>query len=122
MTHNWAESRAECELYGGWLVQINDLEEYNCLLSEGKGLGLSNWYWTDGNDVADAGIWTHAYDGSPVSFFAPDFGCSCADRVCRIGGDAFLLNIGGDRHYRGNYCDQQSLKTDLFICEGIIWD
>ena len=108
---------------GGWLVQINHLAEYNCLLRQGKRLGLNAFYWTDGNDVADEGIWTHAYDGSPVSFFAPDFGCTCTQgHVCRNGGDAFLLNIGGNRHYRGNFCDQQSSVADLFICEGIIYD
>ena len=40
--------------------------------------------------------------------------------ICVYGGDAFLINIGGDRHYRGNYCDQQSSHSDFFICEGII--
>ena len=86
----------------------------------GKRNGLTKWYWTDGNDVGDVGIWTHAYDDSAVAFFAPQIGCACEDRVCVYGGDAFLINIGGDRHYRGNYCDQQSSHSDYFICEGII--
>ena len=102
------------------MVQINNLDEYNCLLSEGKSLGHNSWYWTDGNDVVDAGKWTHAYDGSAVSFFAPRIGCGCTDHVCSSGGDAFLINIGGDRHYRGNYCDSHSIGGFLFICEGII--
>ena len=76
-------------------MQINDLEEYNCLLREGIKLGISGEYWTDGNDVNDAGIWTHALDGSAVSFFAPTMACN--DRV-RDGGDALLLTFGGDRY------------------------
>ena len=99
-------------------MQINDLEEYNCLLSEGTKLGLSGEHWTDGNDVDDAGIWTHAYDGSAVSFFAPKLGCR--DDV-RHGGDALLLDIGGARKSRGNYCDYFSNNAGFhFICEGNI--
>ena len=115
----------ECELYGGWLVQINDVQEYNCLLREGKRLTYGHchggcWYWTDGNDLEDLGSWTHAHDGSELSFFAPTIGCDCTDRVCRNGGEALMINIGGDKHFRGNYCDQQAYETQTFICEGII--
>ena len=124
VTNNRTHSWAECELYGGWLVQINDLEEYNCLLRDGKILEVNDlgegWYWTDANDVEDLGYWTHAYDGSSVSFFAPTLGCGCTEANCRFGGDAILMNIGGDRHYRGNYCDFQSTKVFPFICEGVI--
>ena len=98
-------------------MQINDLEEYNCLLREGIKLSISGEYWTDGNDVNDAGIWTHALDGSAVSFFAPTMACN--DRV-RDGGDALLLIFGGDRRTRGNYCDYFSNVEYHFICEGII--
>ena len=103
-------------------MQINDLEEYTCLLREGKGMTewRDGWYWTDGNDVEDLGFWAHAYDNSPVSFFAPTIGCSCTDRVCRNGGDALLINIGGDKHYRGNYCDETRNEMHHFICEAEI--
>ena len=39
----------ECELYGGWLVDINSLEEQNCLLRHGNAQGYNTWYPTDGN-------------------------------------------------------------------------
>ena len=29
-------------------------------------------YWTDGNDVEDTGVWTHAYDNSDVTFLAEE--------------------------------------------------
>ena len=41
----------ECELYGGWLVQINDLKEYNCLLRYGVKEFDHTWFWTDGKYV-----------------------------------------------------------------------
>ena len=73
--HNWNDAIAECQLYGGWLVDVTGLEEHNCLLSFGKSQGLNTWYWTDGkrfyvrvrvkniiqaNDQASRGSWVHA--------------------------------------------------------------
>ena len=77
LTHTWADSRGECELYGGWLVQINNLKEFNCLMRYGQKEGLDNDYWTDGNDVENTGVWTHAYDNTEVTFFGRRIGCSC---------------------------------------------
>ena len=45
----WEDARVECELYGGWLVDINSLEEQNCLLRHGNAQGYDTWYHTDGN-------------------------------------------------------------------------
>ena len=101
-------------------MQINDLKEFNCLMRYGQKEGLSNGYWTDGNDVENTGVWTHAYDNTEVTFFGHRISCKCDDRVCAGGGDAFRLSIGGDKHYRGNYCDQISNQKYLFICENTI--
>ena len=49
ITHNWVDAAAECELYGGWLVNIESLAEQNCLVRYGNTHGLNSWYWTDGN-------------------------------------------------------------------------
>ena len=105
-------------------MQINHLEEYTCLLREGKGLTYNNnindgWYWTDGNDVDDHCFW-HDSHGNTLTFFAPTVGCNCVESVCRNGGDALLINIGGDKHFRGNYCDEPTNKIHRFICEADI--
>merc|ERR1711971_1113672 len=60
MTANWEDSRLECELYGGWLVNVGDLKECNCLMEHGLKEEILTWYWTDGNDVANSGVWRHA--------------------------------------------------------------
>jgi len=60
VTHNWEDSRGECELYGGWLVQINDRKEYNCLIAHGVKEDFNAWFWTDGNDMDNTGVWRHA--------------------------------------------------------------
>ena len=43
----WLEAKAECELYGGWLVDIRSQAEANCLMRYGMDLGCQ-YYWTDG--------------------------------------------------------------------------
>ena len=40
------------------------LKEYNCLMRHIRTGEIETWYWTDGNDVADTGVWTHAVDDS----------------------------------------------------------
>ena len=80
------------------------------------------WYWTDGNDVANSGVWTHARDNSEVSFFSPKVRCGCntIQISCSNNGNAFILNIGNDLQYRGNYCDEISSRERNFICEASI--
>ena len=76
--HNWVDAAAECELYGGWLVNIESLAEQNCLVRYGNTHGLNAWYWTDGNlylsiymifktpmfhsanDIDSRHVWVHA--------------------------------------------------------------
>ena len=79
------------------------------------------WYWTDGNDVENTGVWTHAYDNSDVTFFGRRISC-CGDRLCPGKGDALMVQIGGDKGARGNYCDYDSNAPSemKFICEAII--
>ena len=93
-------------------MQINDLKEYNCLMRHGVKEETKEWYWTDGNDVANSGVWTHALDNSEVSFFPPrvrdynDYPCS---------GDAYMLFISDDLTIRGNYCNYPSSHEFLFV-------
>ena len=105
--------------HGGWLVQINNMEEYNCIMRYGIGAGFNSGYWIDVNDVANTGVLTHAYDNSEVFFFPPRVRCACFDSQpsCSNGGDAYTLKIVYDRQYRGNYCDQLSSSGYKFICE-----
>ena len=100
-------------------MQINDLKEYNCLIRHGLKEETKAWYWTDGNDVANTGVWTHAYDNSDVTFFPPKVRCSC-EGSCTNEGDAYMLNISDELKYRGNYCDDPSSREWLFICESTI--
>ena len=109
----------ECELYGGWLVQINELKEYNCLLRYGVKEFDHTWFWTDGKSVD--GVWTHGTDGEDMSFFAPRVSCGCSQCTNSDLGDAFILCLGETHpEYRGNYCDNPSVNKHLFICEAEI--
>ena len=123
MQFSWEDSRLECELYGGWLVQINSRTEYNCLMRHGLKEEILEWYWTDGNDVADSGVWTHARDNSEMSFFPPKIRCNCqwqGQESCSANGNAFILYIGDNLQYRGNYCDNPISKEHNLICEAPI--
>ena len=48
MATSWDEALVECELYGGWLVNIGGVREQNCLLEFGhsKAELVDKWYWT----------------------------------------------------------------------------
>ena len=45
----WSEASDECNLYGGYLLRIDSLEEQNCLLKYGYLANLAGpWFWQDG--------------------------------------------------------------------------
>ena len=50
MATSWDEALVECELYGGWLVNIGGLKEQNCLnrFAHSAVQLVNKWYWTDG--------------------------------------------------------------------------
>ena len=109
----------ECVLYGGWLAQINDLKEYNCLLRYGAKEFAHEWFWTDGKSVDE--VWTHATDGTDMSFFAPRISCGCSHCTNSDQGDTFIFHLGASNPiYRGNYCDSPSSIAWKFICEAEI--
>ena len=47
---DWETARLECQLLGGWLVDLRTRKEQNCLLRYAKAAGVpESWYWHDGN-------------------------------------------------------------------------
>ena len=47
---NWEDSVGQCQLYGGWLVDIRDIYEHNCLVEYAMTNGIDQGaYWTDGD-------------------------------------------------------------------------
>ena len=100
MKLSWLDARGECELMGGWLVQIKGFLEYNCLMRHGFKEETQTWYWTDGNDDDGTGVWTHAHDGTDVTYFPPRVSCGCNHCTNSDSGDAFILYLGADPIYR----------------------
>ena len=47
-TRTWQEAREECQLYGGWLLDINSQREQNCLVRYAHSAGIAAWFWHDG--------------------------------------------------------------------------
>ena len=48
MLHTWQDAKSECELSGGFLLNLKDISEQNCLLRYAQSQNLDSWYWTDG--------------------------------------------------------------------------
>ena len=48
VARTWQEAREECELYGGWLLSINSLQEQNCLVRFAKTSVQDGLFWHDG--------------------------------------------------------------------------
>ena len=49
---SWFDASDECNLYGGYLLRIDSLEEQNCLLKYGHSANIQvrgSWFWQDGN-------------------------------------------------------------------------
>ena len=63
---DWNEARAMCELYGGYLVRIEDIHENNCLLKYALNNGYqNNYWWTSGKlskDVFKSDNFLHKLD------------------------------------------------------------
>merc|ERR1719481_409769 len=66
----WPDAKVECELYGGWLVDIGSQEEQNCLIKFARSQELLTWWWHDGNELDEEGIYCHA-DGRYMTWFPP---------------------------------------------------
>merc|ERR1712098_218654 len=69
---DWPSAKVECELYGGWLLDIGSMEEQHCLVkfARAQGIHAAPWWWHDGNDVEEEGIYCHA-DGRYITWFPP---------------------------------------------------
>ena len=61
----WEEARGECQLYGGWLVDLRTRREQNCLLRYAQAAGVTeDWYWHDGKHtkLTTRYVFTRSYD------------------------------------------------------------
>merc|ERR1711973_467005 len=119
--HNWNDARAECELYGGWLVDVNSIEEHNCIMRYGKSQGFDKEFWIDANDQASRGTWVHASTGKDLTWINPKWTCGCSGNLfCSSSGDAMVMMIRNSLPVNGGWCDVQSPNIYNFICKAPI--
>merc|ERR550532_2695210 len=107
-SHTWQDARDECELYGGWLLSINSLQEQNCLVRFAHSWSLhEGWFWHDANDVADEGILVHARDNSDLAWVNHLFYCGNDETMDHRGCDYYMLGLFGQTDLRtGAWCDE----------------
>merc|ERR1719481_390088 len=118
-TKSWTAAKVECELYGGWLVDIGSMEEYYCLIKFARAQQLFQWWWHDGNDIEEEGIYCHA-DGRYISWFPPKW--MDDGRTLSFHGDAYdglIFSTDTDLYAGGWYERDMSLEHN-YVCESVI--
>merc|ERR1739844_227442 len=121
VTHTWHDARDECELYGGWLVSINDRHEQNCLLEYAQSAVHHGYFWHDANDANVEGKFVHAYDNSELTWINHLWRCNDGTNLYSTGLDYLLLGMyGKDSRITGSWCDEPATNAYYFICEGSI--
>ena len=139
---DWTEAFAECELYGGWLVNIADIKEQNCLMTHASAQNYNTWYWTGGKNLIlmiqliekhylahveeTPGVFVSS-SGEPLEWYYPKWTCDNYydydghGRYNTVygGGDAFMIYLG-DHQLAGAWCDWHKDQKHYFICEGLI--
>merc|ERR1712126_182421 len=120
----WEEARARCELFNGWLVDIGDVHEQNCLMKHALATDeLHNYYyWTDVNDLETTGVWMHASTDTEVTFFGPkSITCWYGDENWRPGdGNAIVVFMTTNQAGSGVWCNTPSTNSYRYICKALI--
>jgi len=126
ITHNWEDAIAECILYRGWLLDVKDQKEHNCLMRYGISQGYNEWFYTDVNDQSSYGTWVHASTNKDVTWFPQTINCytdgTDYKKSAIHGGDIMLFGIFSHRPdgRNGAWCDWVSSDAKRFICKAQI--
>merc|ERR1712227_338504 len=118
----WEEARGECELYGGWLVDLKSRKEQNCILRYAQTAGVTEtWYWHDVNNVETPGIFKHAKDDTEVEWMA-DWSCNKDSNLVFRGNEYVKLGIWFKTYpmVTGFWCDGSATERQHYICESLI--
>merc|ERR550532_666127 len=121
-SHTWQDAREECELYGGWLLSINSLQEQNCLVRFAKTSGLHHgWFWHDATDRDTESVYVHASHGSDLTWIPHLWRCSKTSGTGVDIYDFVLLGLHGDvsqdDYMTGAWCTRPETSNYYFICE-----
>jgi len=121
----WETSLTECKLYGGWLLEINNQAEQDCLLKYAWNQNFNDWYWTDAKRDPSSGLFVHAKTNKVLTWFAPVRSCSGNGNFQTYkGGNTVILAIFNNEHknIHGAWCDSYSSNNQKipFICEAKI--
>eukprot|EP00092_Neocalanus_flemingeri_P048939 GFUD01056073.1.p1 GENE.GFUD01056073.1~~GFUD01056073.1.p1 ORF type:complete len:152 (+),score=24.19 GFUD01056073.1:72-527(+) len=110
----WTEAIGFCQRYGGHLLQIENIQENNCLLKEAMSRNKAGVWWHNANDRQVEGVLRHG-DGGDVlwqpwwygDIGRPDGGSS---------EDCFSVYISGNT-YAGVWNDRPCSFNLKYICE-----
>ena len=66
-TFNIQKTNTQCEIMGGYLVEIDDQKEFDFVFDFCKSLEGDNFF-TGGNDIDEEGVWIYWHSKKPVEF------------------------------------------------------
>merc|ERR1711997_984169 len=119
--HTWQDARDECELYEGYLLSINSLQEQNCLVRYAQGSVQHGWFWHDATDNETESVYVHALDSSDLTWLPHLWRVSDRVEFTNTDGDYTVLGLhGGTGYLTGNWGSVTEDRTFYFICEGFI--
>merc|ERR1712126_642539 len=96
----WSESVAECALYGGWLLDINSIQEQNCIVRNIRNHGTTTWYFHDGNDLENEGVYRHKRHGAEMAYVHWNWRDTEEQTIIPRGDNYDVLAIGGFTDHR----------------------
>merc|ERR1712080_184118 len=112
-TRSWADASTNCDIYGGHLLQLDDMSENYCLLQFSHAQGIKqDWYWHSGNDIMSEGVWRQ-WDGEMI-VWQPTWDSSDPN-----GGTAqnCLIVSYHENAYAGKWADTLCTPLRHYVCE-----
>merc|ERR1711915_677496 len=121
-TLNWQDAREECELYGGWLLSINILQEQNCLVRHASKAVQDGWFWHDATDRETESVYVHAKDNSDLTWVPHRWRCSSSTNdIYSYVYDYVIIGLYGKaQSATGAWCAEPETNVYYYICEGLI--
>ena len=111
----WDEAASEnmCEVYGGYLVEINDQDEWKFVVNLLNNNSVSHWTVIGASDMETEGAWTFVHSGLLATYlnWAPGQPQNYAHKDCLY----ISYTDPSHRQMHDGTCQQDSVQR--YVCE-----
>merc|ERR1719341_104210 len=119
-TKTWYDAADNCELYGGYLAQIDSQEENFCLLEHLSSVSLGRHFWHSANDIGVEGVIRQGDGRGPSAGgylpWTPRFYDNNHGGGEGRSSNCYYLVLNAPQH-AGLWDDVDCLLSDNYICE-----